>query len=81
MDILIAAFSGIAFVALIVYLWKSVSDPRESTRETARSESPKTSLDDQLAAASSASPEIKSERLAQLEQTISGLMRGRPLIS
>jgi chromosome segregation ATPase len=77
MDILIAAFSGIAFVALIVYLWKSVSDPKESTRETARSESQKALLDDQLGAASSASPEIRSERLAQLEQTIDGLMRQR----
>lgn len=77
MDILIAAFSGIAFVALIVYLWKSVSDPKESTRETARIDSQGASLDDQLGAASSASPEIKSERLAHLEQTISGLMRQR----
>lgn len=73
MEILIAIFSGIAFLALIVYLWNSDSGPKDGSRQQAKEESQSPSRANQPAEISSTSSGIDSERLAELELRIEGL--------
>ena len=74
MEILIAVFSGIVFLALIVYLWNSDSGSKDAGREPAKDTSPAV-VDESGATPNAAS--IESERLAELEKKLSDLTRER----
>jgi chromosome segregation ATPase len=76
MEILIAVFSGIVFLALIVYLWNSDSGSKDTSREPAKDTSQSPSVVNQPGETSTASS-IESGRLAELEQKIDGLIRER----
>ena len=77
MEILIAIFSGIAFLALIVYLWNSDAASKQGQQEAGKNESPSTVQVNKPGKASLTSPAIESEHFAELEQKIEGLSRQR----
>jgi chromosome segregation ATPase len=77
MEILIAVFSGIAFLALIVYLWNSDSGSKDGSREPAKGSSPSTTPANHAEGTSLGSSAIEPERLAELEQKVDGLTRER----
>lgn len=80
METLIAVFSGLAFLALIVYLWNSdpasKQDKGEATQQESRS--PVRVEGNEGALASSA---LEFEHVAQLEQKIDGLKREHAEVS
>ena len=76
MEILIAVFSGIVFLALIVYLWNSDRGLKDGTREPAQDTSDSPMVVHQPGETSTV-PSIESERLAELEQQIDDLIRER----
>ena len=79
MEILIAIFSGIAFLALIVYLWNDDAASKHGKQEVGANQSPPPALvnEPDKASLTSTSPAIESEHLAELEQKIEGLNRER----
>ena len=74
MEILIAVFSGIVFLALIVYLWNSDTGSKDGGPAKDTSQSP--TVVSQPGETSTAAS-IGSERLAELEQKIDDLIRER----
>ena len=80
METLIAIFSGVAFLALIVYLWNSDSASKQDKDEAIQQESPSPGRveADEGALASSA---LELEHVAQLEQKIDGLKREHAEVS
>jgi chromosome segregation ATPase len=76
MEILIAVFSGIVFLALIVYLWNSDSGSKDGSREPAKDTSQSPAVVNQAGETSTVAS-IESERLAELEQKIDDLTRER----
>jgi chromosome segregation ATPase len=75
MEILIAVFSGIVFLALIVYLWNSDSGSKDGSREPAKETSQSPAVVEQSGEISTAG--IESARLAELEQKLDDLTRER----
>lgn len=80
METLIAVFSGVAFLALIVYLWNSDSASKQDKDEASQQESrsPGRVEGNEGAFASSA---LELEHVAQLEQKIDGLKREHAEVS
>ena len=74
MEIFIAISSGIAFLALIVYLWNADKDPKKSTPDKSGSKSTSTHQPSQQSATTSA---VESKRIAILEQHVESLTRER----
>jgi chromosome segregation ATPase len=75
MEILIAVFSGIAFLALIVYLWNSDTTSKQGKNEAAKDESQSPVPVNDTGEASLTLSAIKSEHVAELEQKIDNLNR------
>jgi chromosome segregation ATPase len=76
MEILIAVFSGIVFLALIVYLWNSDSGSKDGSREPANDTSHSLTVVNQPSETSTTASN-ESERLAKLEQKLDELTRER----
>ena len=74
METLIAVFSGVAFLALIVYLWNSDPAPKQAKDEAVK-ESPSPGRVDESNEGALGSSTLQSEHVAQLEQKIDGLKR------
>lgn len=72
MEILIAVFSGIAFLALIIYLWNSDAASKPGKHEAVKEESQSPAPVDQPGETSLISSAVKSEQVAELEQKIDG---------
>ena len=75
METLIAVFSGVAFLALIIYLWKSDPAAKQDKNEAIKEESPLPGSVIEPNEGSLASSALESEHVAQLEQKIDGLKR------
>jgi chromosome segregation ATPase len=75
METLIAVFSGVAFLALIVYLWNSDAAPKQDKDEAVKEESPSPGRVHESNEDALASSTLESEHVAQLEQKIDGLKR------
>lgn len=75
MEILIAVFSGIAFLALIVYLWNSDTTSKQGKNEAPKDESQSPVPVNDTGETSLTLSAIKSEHLAELEQKIDNLNR------
>jgi chromosome segregation ATPase len=75
METLIAVCSGLAFLALIVYLWKSDPAAKQDKNEAIKEESPSARFLNEPNQGALASAARESEQVTQLEQKIDGLTR------
>ena len=75
METLIAVCSGLAFLALIVYLWKSDPAGKQDKNEAIKEESPSARSLDEPNEGALVSAARESEHVTQLEQKIDGLTR------
>jgi chromosome segregation ATPase len=77
MEILIAVFSGVAFLALIVYLWNSDVASKQDKHDAIKEESLSPERIDPPNKASLNLSTIESERVAELERKLDALNRER----
>ena len=75
METLIAVFSGVAFLALIVYLWNSDPAPKQAKDEAVKEESSSPGRVHESNEGVLALSTLESEHVVQLEQKIDGLKR------
>jgi chromosome segregation ATPase len=75
METLIAVFSGVAFLALIVYLWKSDPAAKQDKNQAIKEESPLPGSVNEPNEGALVSSALESEHVAQLEQKNDGLNR------
>ena len=75
MEALIAVFSGVAFLALIIYLWNSDPASKQDKDAAIKEESPSPGRVHESNEGALGSSTLQSEYVAQLEQKIDGLKR------
>ncbi|HEX7228691.1 MAG TPA: hypothetical protein VF353_13050 [Candidatus Binatia bacterium] len=75
MEALIAVFSGVAFLALIVYLWNSDPASKQDKHKAIKEESSSPSPVDDSNRGALASSTLESEHVVQLQQKIDALKR------
>ena len=75
MEALIAVFSGVAFLALIIYLWNSDSASNQDKHEAIKEESPSPGPVSDPSGGALASSTLESEDVGQLQQKIETLNR------
>lgn len=73
MEALIAVFSGVAFLALIVYLWNSDPASKQDKHEAIKEESPSPRPVNDSNGGALASSTLESEHVGQLQQKIDAL--------
>jgi chromosome segregation ATPase len=75
METLIAVFSGVAFLALIVYLWNSDSASKQDKHEAIKEESLSPDRVNEPNGGALVSSAVESEHIGQLQQKIGALKR------